>query len=59
MSCCNENCRQGRDCPARIERLRKIAKRDEQIFSGLDALLVLATLALCAWLVSGIWSVLA
>lgn len=26
MTCCNNNCRQGRDCPERIERIRE-AKR--------------------------------
>lgn len=26
MSCCNNNCRQGRDCPERVERIRE-AKR--------------------------------
>lgn len=27
MSCCNSRCRQGRDCPERIERIREAKRR--------------------------------
>lgn len=57
MSCCNDhrNCRQGRDCPARqerIERIRKLAK-DNRVRN--EILEVLALLVLAALILFDIW----
>lgn len=56
MNCCDDfgNCRQGRDCPVRIERLRKVAERHHPDLEAYRRALVLRLVLIVA-VVGAVW----
>lgn len=57
MNCCDEygNCRQGRDCPIRAERIERIRKLGEEHRNRDKIFEVLAPLVLTALILLAIW----
>lgn len=57
MNCCDDhgNCRQGRDCPIRKERIERVRKLGEENRTRYDVLEVLAPLVLAALILFAIW----